>query len=63
MENLERVKTIFKHCIKGECYGCPLRASRECERSMAFEANRVIKSLLERIDELEKQLAEKEAEQ
>lgn len=63
MENLERVQTILKHCVKGECYGCPQRNSRACERSMAFEANRVIKSLLERIDELEKQIPAKEAEQ
>ena len=63
MENLERVKTILKHCTKGECYGCPLRNSHACERSMAFEANRVIKGLLERIDELEKQIQSKEEEQ
>ena len=60
MENLEKIKTILKHCIKNECYGCPLRQSRECVRSMAFTANQTIVSLEKRNAELEKRNAELE---
>ena len=55
MDNLERIKTILKHCIKSECYGCPLRQTRECVRSMAFSANQTIVSLTKKIEKLENQ--------
>lgn len=60
MDNLEKIKTILKQCIKEECYACPLRQNRQCVRSMAFTANQAIVSLEKRINELEKQLANKE---
>lgn len=60
MDNLERIKVILKHCIKNECYGCPLRQNRECVRSMAFTANQTIVSLEKHIKELEKRNAELE---
>lgn len=53
MDNHERIRTILKHCIKNECYGCPLRQSRECVRSMAFSANQEIVHLEKRVKELE----------
>ena len=55
MDNHERIRTILKHYIKNECYGCPLRQSRECVRSMAFSANQEIVHLEKRVKELEKQ--------
>lgn len=58
MDNLEKLKVILKHCIKKECYGCPLRENRDCVRSMAFTANQEIMHLEKRIKELEKQNAE-----
>lgn len=60
MDKLERIRTILKHCINNECYGCPLRQTRECVRSMAFTANQTIVSLVKRIEELEKRNAELE---
>lgn len=59
MDNPERIRTILKHCIQKECYGCPLRQNRDCVRSMAFTANQTIVSLEKHIKELEKQLATK----
>lgn len=58
MENYDKIKTILRHCIKCECYGCPLRKTRECTRSMAFTANQTIMSLEKQNEELEKQNAE-----
>lgn len=60
MDNLDKVKTILKHCSHSECYGCPLRLNNDCVRSMAFTANQTIRSLTKHIEELEKQLATKE---
>lgn len=60
MDNLEKIKTILKQCIKEECYACPLRQNRQCVRSMAFTANQAIVRLEKRIEELEKQLANEE---
>lgn len=60
MDNHERIRTILKHCIKNECYGCPLRQSRECVRSMAFSANQEIVHLEKRVKELEQRNAELE---
>lgn len=62
MDNHERIRTILKHCIKNECYGCPLRQSRECVRSMAFSANQEIVHLEKRVKELEKRNNELENE-
>lgn len=61
MDNIERIKTILKQCIKGECFGCPLRKTRECTRSMAFSANQTIVSLMTQVEKLEKRNAELEA--
>lgn len=63
MSNLERTKTILKHCIRKECYGCPLRQTRECVCSMAAAASQTITDLVTRVEALEKQLALKEGEQ
>lgn len=60
MDNHERIRTILKHCIQNECYGCPLRQSRECVRSMAFSANQEIVHLEKHVKELEKSLAAKQ---
>jgi hypothetical protein len=60
MDNHERIRTILKHCIQNECYGCPLRQSRECVRSMAFSANQEIVHLEKHVKELEKKNAELE---
>lgn len=60
MDNHEKIKTVLRHCIQQECYGCPLKDNRDCVRSMAFTANQVIVSLTKRIDYLEKQLENKE---
>lgn len=60
MDNHEKLKTILKHCIKKECYGCPLRDNRDCVRSMAFTANQEIVHLEKRIKELEERNAELE---
>lgn len=60
MDNHERIRTILKHCIQNECYGCPLRQSRECVRSMAFSANQDIVHLEKHVKELEKRNAELE---
>lgn len=59
MDNLEKIKTTLKQCIKEECYGCPLRGNRQCVRTMAFTANQTIVRLEKRIEELEKRLATK----
>jgi hypothetical protein len=61
MEDLEKILGILKHCISGECFGCYLRKSHQCERSMAFLANQAIVKLVKRIGELEKRNAELEA--
>lgn len=61
MDNIERIKTILKHCIKEECYACPLKGNRECVRSMAFTANQTILSLGKHIEKLENRNAELEA--
>ena len=61
MDNVERIRTILKQCIKGECYACPLRQTRECTRSMAFTANQTIVSLLNQLEKVEKRNAELEA--
>ena len=58
MDNLEKIKLILKHCIQNECYGCPLRQTRECVRSMAFTANQTIVSLEKHIKGFEKENAE-----
>lgn len=58
----ERTKTILKHCMRKECFGCPLRQTRECVCSMACGAIVTITELEKRIAELEKQLAMKEGE-
>lgn len=58
MDNQEKIKVILRHCIQKECYGCPLRGSRDCVRSMAFTANQTLVSLEKRNKELEKQNAE-----
>lgn len=58
MDNLEKIKVILRHCIQHECYGCPLRGSRDCVRSMVFTANQTIVSLEKRIEGLEKENAE-----
>ena len=60
MDNPERIRTILKHCIQKECYGCPLRQNRDCVRSMAFTANQTIVSLEKSVKELEKRNAELE---
>lgn len=60
MDNHERIRTILKHCIQNECYGCPLRQSRECVRSMVFSANQEIVHLEKHVKELEKRNAELE---
>ena len=61
MDNLEKIKVILRHCIQQECYGCPLRGSRDCVRSMAFTANQEIVHLEKHVKELEKRNAELEA--
>ena len=61
MDNHDKIKTILKHCIQKECYGCPLRQNRDCMRSMAFTANQTIVHLAKRNDELEKENAELKA--
>lgn len=60
MDNRDKVKTVLKHCIQKECYGCPLRGNRDCVRSMAFTANQEIVHLEKRNAELEKRNAELE---
>lgn len=60
MDNHDKVKTILRHCIQQECYGCPLRGNRDCVRSMAFTANKTIVSLEKRVKELETRNAELE---
>lgn len=60
MDNNERIKLILKQCGKGECFGCPLRQTRECTRSMAIAANQEIMSLEKQIKTLEKRNAELE---
>lgn len=61
MTDLERIREILKHCAENQCYACPLRQSRDCVRSMAFEANRVLKCLTRQNEELTKRNAELEA--
>lgn len=51
--NEERIGEILKHCAKSECYACPLEQARDCVRTMAFEASRVLKGLVKRNAELE----------
>lgn len=58
MDNQEKIKVILRHCIQKECYGCPLRGSRDCVRSMAFTANQTIVSMEKRVKGLEKENAE-----
>lgn len=58
MDNHDKVKTILRHCIQQECYGCPLRGNRDCVRSMAFTANQTIVSQEKRIKGFEKENAE-----
>lgn len=60
MDNREKIKVILRHCIQKECYGCPLRGSRDCVRSMAFTANQEIVHLEKRVKELEQRNAELE---
>ena len=61
MESLDNIRTILKHCIQKECYGCPLRQNRDCVRSMAFTANQTIVSQEKRIKGFEKENAELKA--
>lgn len=62
MDNRDKIKTVLKHCIQKECYGCPLRGNSDCVRSMAFTANKEIVHLEKRNAELEKRNAELEKE-
>lgn len=61
MDDIERIKSILTHCANNACYACHLRGNRDCVRSMAFEANRVIKCLTRQNDELTKRNALLEA--
>lgn len=58
MDNQEKIKVILRHCIQKECYGCPLRGSRDCVRSMAFTANQEIVHMEKHIKGFEKENAE-----
>lgn len=61
MDNRDKIKTILKHCIQKECYGCPLRGNSDCVRSMAFTVNQEIVHLEKRIKGFEKENAELKA--
>lgn len=60
MDANERIRLILKQCGKGECFGCPLRQTRECTRSMAITANQTIQSLEKQVKDLKKRNAELE---
>lgn len=61
MDNRDKIKTVLKHCIQKECYGCPLRGSSDCVRSMAFTANQEIVHLEKSVKGFEKENAELKA--